>query len=85
VRLHLVLPTMIGSGILEWYVSRTGWFQTHVCTPMWIFLIPTVGLFLTIGIGLEKIETLGLLRAASQGTMEYKRHSFHWVYPSEWC
>jgi hypothetical protein len=67
----VIFPTFIGMGLLAWFVPRTRWFQTPVYTPMWIFLIPTIGFILTIGVGLGKTENMGLMRASNQGIMEY--------------
>jgi hypothetical protein len=71
----VVIPTFIAMGLLAWFIPRTQWFQTQVYTPMWIFMIPTVGFILTIGVGLSKTENLAILsasRAVSSG-FEYNQ------------
>jgi hypothetical protein len=72
----VIIPTFIGVGILAWYIPRTRWFQTEIYTPMWIFIIPCVGFFLTIWIGLAKTENLGILVASPQESIYYPYNQY---------
>ncbi len=73
----VVLPTFAGMIALAWFIPRTRWFQGHdVYTPMWIFLIPTVGFICTIAVGVTKTENLGLLRAGRQESIEYNSYRY---------
>jgi hypothetical protein len=72
----VVLPTFVGLGILAWFIPRTRWFQTQIYTPMWIFLIPTIGFILTIGLGLAKTENLGVLSTTRQETVGYNYNQY---------
>ena len=72
----VVLPTFVGLGILAWFIPRTRWFQTQIYTPMWIFLIPTIGFILTIGLGLARTENLSLLSATRQESVGYNYNQY---------
>lgn len=72
----VVLPTFVGLGMLAWFIPRTRWFQTQIYTPMWIFLIPTIGFILTIGLGLAKTENLGILSATRQESVSYNYNQY---------
>jgi Na+(H+)/acetate symporter ActP len=67
----VIIPTFVGMGLLAVFIPRTRWFQTQIYTPMWIFLIPTVGFILTIGVGLNKTENLAILSATRQESAGY--------------
>lgn len=62
----VIIPTFIGVKILAWYIPRTRWFQSEIYTPLWIFLIPTVGFFLTIWLGLARTENVGIIVTSRQ-------------------
>ena len=72
----VLIPTFIGVGILAWYIPRTRWFQTEIYTPMWIFLIPCVGFFLTVWLGLAKTENMGILLASRQESIYYPYNQY---------
>ena len=72
----VIIPTFIGVGILAWYIPRTSWFQTEIYTPMWIFIIPCVGFFLTIWLGLAKTENVGILVASRQESIYYPYNQY---------
>ncbi len=68
----VAIPTIIGMAALAWFVPRTLWFQNHQeYTPMGIFMIPTIGLILTLGLGLSEAENLGVMQASRGEAVEY--------------
>ena len=71
----VALLTFIGMAALGWFIPRTRWFQTQVYTPMWIFLIPTLGFIISLGIGLAKTENMASLRASPQSVTESRSFS----------
>ncbi len=58
--------TFIGMAALAWFIPRTAWFKTPIYTPMWIFLIPTIGFIITIWVGLARTENMAALRGSPQ-------------------
>lgn len=74
----VVIPTLVGMLALAWFVPRTLWFKKPWDrTPMWVFLIPTIGLILTMFFGLSKTENMRINSTARQDVVEYN------VYPSD--
>ena len=68
----VAIPTILAMIALAWFVPRTRWFKNHhKYTPMWVFLIPSAGLILTLGFGLSKTENLSVIGAARQDPVEY--------------
>jgi hypothetical protein len=67
----VVIPTFIGMAALAWFIPRTRWFQLRAYTPMWIFLIPTIGFIITIVLGVAKTENTGIIFASRQESIDY--------------
>jgi len=68
----VTIPAMVGVIILAWFINRTYWYQNpNKYTPMWVFLIPTIGFILTIWIGLTRTENLRAISASRLETVEY--------------
>jgi hypothetical protein len=68
----VILPTFIAIVALAWFLPRTRWFQNQrAYTPMWIFLIPTSGLLISMIVGIGKSENLSLMRTLSAQSFEY--------------
>lgn len=71
----VLVPTFIAMLALAWFIPRTGWFRDYRDrTPMWIFLIPTVGLIISLGLGLAKTEDPNTLRAAPAQPVSYNTY-----------
>lgn len=72
----VLIPTFIGMLALAWFIPRTGWFRDYSDhTPMWIFFIPTIGLIISLWLGLAKTEDMNVLRADPAQTVSY--NAFH--------
>ena len=68
----VIIPTFVGMIALAWYIPRTRWFRTSSYhTPMWIFLIPTIGFILSMGLGLARTENMEVLRAQPEQPVSY--------------
>jgi hypothetical protein len=67
----VILPAAVGLAALAWFIPRTSWFQSAGYTPFWIFLIPTIGLVLTLWIGLAKTENVSLMFASRSEAVDY--------------
>jgi len=68
----VAIPTILGMAALAWFVPRTRWFQNHQeTTPMWVFMLPTIGLILTLGLGLLQAENLSVMQSSRQDMVEY--------------
>jgi MFS family permease len=75
------IPTFFGMLALAWFIPRTRWFNnSNNYTPMWIFLIPTFGLILTIWLGLAKTENISLLRAPQPGLVSYNTSQYTGIF-----
>ncbi len=73
--LPVFIPTILGLAALAWFIPRTGWFKySRDYTPMWIFFIPTIGLILTLWLGLAKTENMQVLRSASTQAVSYNTY-----------
>lgn len=73
----VVVPTFIGLVLLAWFIPRSRWFRKYkIYTPMWIFLIPTIGLILTVGFGLGKTENLGMISSPPQRAIDYNSYQY---------
>jgi hypothetical protein len=71
----VVVPTFIALAVLTWFLPRTLWFQNQrAYTPIWIFLIPTSGLIITMIAGIGKTENLSLMRAPYAQNKEYNAY-----------
>jgi hypothetical protein len=71
----VLIPTMLGLFALAYFIPRTRWFRDmSVYTPMWIFIIPTLGFILTLWLGLSKTENMGLLRVPQQAVAGYNTY-----------
>jgi hypothetical protein len=66
----VVLLTFIGMAVLGWFIPRTAWFKTPIYTPMWIYLIPSIGFIITLGVGLAKTENLAVLRGSPRAVAD---------------
>ena len=68
----VIIPTFICMIALAYYIPRTRWFRTSSDhTAMWIFLIPTIGFILSLGVGLAKTENMEVLRAQPEQPVSY--------------
>lgn len=68
----VAIPTIIGMAALAWFVPRTRWFQNYrEYTPMGIFMIPTIGLIITLGLGLSEAENLDVMQVSRGEAVEY--------------
>jgi hypothetical protein len=68
----VIIPTSIGMLALAWFIPRTGWFRfSHDHTPMWIFFIPTIGLIISLWLGLGKTEDINIIRSDPAQTVSY--------------
>ncbi len=68
----VTIPAIIGVMILAWFINRTYWYQNpNTYTPMWVFLIPTIGFILTMWVGLTRTENLGAISASRLESIEY--------------
>lgn len=68
----VLVPTFIGMLALAWFIPHTGWFRDyHDRTPMWIFFVPTVGLVISLWLGLAKTENMEVLRADPAQPVSY--------------
>lgn len=68
----VIIPTFFGLLALGYYIPRTSWFQqSQEYTPMWIFLLPTIGFIITLGVGLARTENMALLGGASGEVVQY--------------
>jgi hypothetical protein len=73
----VVLPTFVGMIVLVWFIPRTPWFQDQTdYTPIWVFLIPTAGLIISLMVGIQRTENLSLLRASRQAPVEYNSYPY---------
>lgn len=73
----VALPTFVSVLALAWFIPRTRWFQNSgVYTPMWVFLIPTIGFIITLVIGLVKTENLSILGNSSQESIEHNSYQY---------
>jgi ABC-type multidrug transport system fused ATPase/permease subunit len=71
----VVILTVIGMGLLAWFIPRTNWFRnSRSYTSMWIYLIPTIGFIITIWIGLANTENLGMLRTSPKESIGYNTY-----------
>jgi hypothetical protein len=68
----VVIPTFFGLAALAWFIPRTTWFkQSQHYTPMWIFLIPALGLIITLWTGLARTENVRILSGMSGEVVQY--------------
>lgn len=68
----VVIPTFFGLLALGWLIPRTRWFkESQDYTPMWIFLIPTLGFIITVWVGLARTENMALLSGVPQELVQY--------------
>jgi hypothetical protein len=67
----VIVPTVIGMGLLVYFIPRTSWFQTAGYTPFWIFLIPTIGLLVTLWVGVSRTENIELLTLSRAQSVDY--------------
>ncbi len=68
----VLVPTLIGLLALAWFIPRTRWFRySRDHTPMWIFFIPTIGLIISLWLGLANTENMDALRATSTEPVIY--------------
>jgi hypothetical protein len=68
----VIIPTFLAMLALAWFIPRTRWFRDyHDHTPMWIFFIPTIGLVISLWLGLSNTENMAVLRAAPTETVSY--------------
>ncbi len=59
----VIVPAFIGLLVLAYFIPRTRWFRFYRDrTPMWVFLIPVIGLVLSTWLGLAKAEDMHVLR-----------------------
>jgi drug/metabolite transporter (DMT)-like permease len=73
----VAVPTLAAIGVLVWFITKTHWFHNQrIYTPMWVFLIPTAGLILTMIIGISKTEDLRAFRVGNQEAIEYNTYQF---------
>lgn len=71
-KIPVTIPAMIGVILLAWFINRTYWYQNpNTYTPIWVFLIPTIGFILAMWIGLTRTENLRGIRASRLGAIEY--------------
>jgi hypothetical protein len=71
----VIVPTTLAMLALAWFIPRTSWFcHSRDYTPMWIFLIPTIGLVISLWLGLSKTENLATLRAAPTDPVSYNTY-----------
>jgi hypothetical protein len=71
----VIIPTFIGMIALAWFIPRTGWFRySRDHTPMWVFFIPTIGLIITMWLGLAKTENMDILYAARTESISYNTY-----------
>jgi hypothetical protein len=69
--LPVILPTAIGLALLAGFIPQTEWFHRAGYTPFWIFLVPTIGLAVTLWIGISRTENTGLLFSSKAQAVEY--------------
>ena len=68
----VIVPTFFGLVALAWFLPRTRWFQqSREYTPMWIFVIPTLGFIITLGVGLARTENMAILGGMPQDAIQY--------------
>jgi hypothetical protein len=68
----VIVPTFFGLLAVAWFIPHTHWYQeSNSYTPMWIFMIPTIGFIITLGVGLARTENFSLLTSGSSELVQY--------------
>jgi hypothetical protein len=68
----VIVPTFFGLVGLAVLIPRTRWFkESRDYTPMWIFLIPTIGLIITVWVGLARTENMRILSGIPNEVVQY--------------
>jgi hypothetical protein len=68
----VAIPTILGVGALAIYLPTTRWFKNKSFhTPMGVFLIPVVGLILTLILGISTTENVRAVFSTRQQGVEY--------------
>jgi hypothetical protein len=68
----VVIPTFLAMLALGWFIPRTSWFRlSQDRTPMWIFFIPTIGLVISLWLGLAQTENMSVLSTSPTKTVSY--------------
>ncbi len=76
----VIVPTFIGMLALAWLIPRTRWFrEAYEHTPMWIFLVPTIGFILSLWLGLAKTENMNVLRVNPVEPVSYNTYQPSWI------
>jgi uncharacterized protein (DUF983 family) len=71
----VILPTLVAVAALAWFIPRTRWFQYKILyTPLWVFLIPTAGLILSLVVGINKTEDPQIFNSRSLETIQYNTY-----------
>jgi hypothetical protein len=74
-RVPVIIPTFIGMLALAWFIPRTRWFRNYrQRTPLWIFLIPTIGFIISLWLGLARTEDMRILRATRTESINYNAY-----------
>jgi hypothetical protein len=68
----VMVPTFFGLVGLAMFIPRTRWYrESRDYTPLWIFLIPTIGLIITVWVGLTRTENITILSGVSNESVQY--------------
>jgi hypothetical protein len=68
----VIIPTFFGLVALGVLIPRTRWFRdSQSYTPMWIFLIPTIGFIITLWVCLARTDNMAILVGMPQEVVQY--------------
>ncbi len=71
----VLIPTFFALLALAFFIPRLRWFREYrERTPMWIFLVPTIGLVISMWLGLAKTEDPNVLRPAPAAEVSYNTY-----------
>ncbi len=71
----VLVPTFIAMLALAWFIPRTRWFRDYRDhTPMWIFFVPTIGLIVSLWLGLAITEDPNTLRTVPTAQVSYNSY-----------
>jgi hypothetical protein len=73
----VAIPTLVAIWALAWFIPRSKWYtKLQMYTPMWVFLIPTVGLILSLMLGIGRTEDPRAFTTWKNESIQYNTFQF---------